>query len=182
MTDIEFTLEPIPPFRLDFTAWALQRRADNRIDRWDGETYRRVLMLDDRPVALAVTQRGTVDAPSLRVVARGERVGSETIPGVSAVVERLLGLKVDLSDFYRLAEGDDRLGSLARRFRGLKPPRFPTPFEALVNAITCQQITLTLGIRILGRLAEAHGHPLPGGVADGKGTELDARWALPRPA
>lgn len=73
MTDIEFTLEPIPPFRLDFTAWALQRRADNRIDRWDGETYRRVLVLDDWPIALAVTQEGTADAPSLRVVARGER-------------------------------------------------------------------------------------------------------------
>jgi len=172
VTDIEFSLEAVPPFRLDFTAWALQRRADNRIDRWDGGTYRRVLVLDDGPVAIAVTQQGTVDAPVLRVVARGERVGSATVAGVTGAVERLLGLNVNLNGFYRLAEGDARLGSLAGRFRGLKPPRFPTPFEALVNAITCQQITLTLGIRILGRLAQAHGHHL----AD------DAGDALPRPS
>src|SRR6185437_16197000 len=118
VTDIEFSLEAVPPFRLDFTAWALQRRADNRIDRWDGGTYRRVLVLDDGPVAIAVTQQGTVDAPVLRVVARGERVGSATVAGVTGAVERLLGLNVNLNGFYRLAEGDARLGSLAGRFRG----------------------------------------------------------------
>src|SRR6185312_3158643 len=50
-----------------------------------------------------------------------------------------------------------RLGPLAQRFRGMKPPRFPTVFECLVNAIACQQVTLTLGIRLLNRLAEAFG-------------------------
>jgi len=43
------------------------------------------------------------------------------------------------------------------RFRGLKPPRFPTLFECLVNAIACQQLTLTIGIRLLNRLAQGHG-------------------------
>jgi DNA-3-methyladenine glycosylase II len=46
---------------------------------------------------------------------------------------------------------------LAARFRGLKPPRFPTLFECLVNAIACQQLTLTVGIRLLNRLAQEHG-------------------------
>ncbi len=177
MTDLEFFLEPVPPFRLDLTAWALQRRADNPIDRWDGATYRRLLVLDDGPVAVAVSQRGTPDSPVLQVVARGERVGAETIPGVTTAIERLLGLDRDLTDFDRLAAGDDRLAPLAHRFRGLKPPRFPTPFEALVNAIACQQITLTLGIRILGRLADRYGHRLPG---SNDGGELSV--ALPRPA
>jgi DNA-3-methyladenine glycosylase II len=49
------------------------------------------------------------------------------------------------------------LHTLAERFRGLKPPRFPTLFECLVNAIACQQLTLTVGIRLLNRLTEAHG-------------------------
>ena len=31
----------------------------------------------------------------------------------------------------------------------MKPPRFPTVFECVVNAIACQQVTLTLGIRLL---------------------------------
>jgi len=43
----EFTLRPLPPFRLDLTAWALRRRSRNLIDRWDGTTYRLVVALED---------------------------------------------------------------------------------------------------------------------------------------
>ncbi|HET9015394.1 MAG TPA: hypothetical protein VFN57_07345, partial [Thermomicrobiaceae bacterium] len=51
--------------------------------------------------------------------------------------------------------------------------RYPTIFEALTNAIACQQITLSFGLQILGRLAEECGPPL----------RLDGamRHAFPRP-
>ena len=42
----------------------------------------------------------------------------------------------------------------------MKPPRLLTPFEALINAIACQQLTLTMGIRLLNRLIEAYGMAL----------------------
>jgi DNA-3-methyladenine glycosylase II len=93
---------------------------------------------------------------------------------VVAVLERLLGLRIDLCDFYELAGRDPRLASLVDQFRGVKPPRFPTLFEALVNAIACQQITLVLGITLLNRLAETCGlrRESQNGVA----------YAFPRPA
>jgi DNA-3-methyladenine glycosylase II len=81
---------------------------------------------------------------------------------VRAVLERTLGLGVDLSAFYRFADADPRLGPLVRGFRGVKPPRLPTVFETLVNAIACQQITLTQGIRLLNRLTEAYGVAITG--------------------
>ena len=37
------SLVPLPPFRLNLTVWALRRRPDNAIDRWDGQTYRHIL-------------------------------------------------------------------------------------------------------------------------------------------
>ena len=52
------------------------------------------------------------------------------------------------------------LGPLARRMRGLKPPRFPTVFEALINGVACQQLSLTVGIHLLNRLTAAHGRPV----------------------
>jgi DNA-3-methyladenine glycosylase II len=55
---------------------------------------------------------------------------------------------------------------------GIKPPRYPTVFEALVNAITCQQFTLTAGIRLLSRLVTVRGLPLK---------ERAQPWAFPRP-
>ncbi len=122
---------------------------------------------------VAVARAGPPDAPRLRVAVEGERVGSGTRPAVTAALERLLGLRIDLAGFERLASRDVRLRPLARRFRGMKPPRFPTVFECLVNAIACQQVTLTLGIRLLGRLAEAYG-------LEARGGEVPAR-AFPRP-
>jgi DNA-3-methyladenine glycosylase II len=150
----DFFLEPVPPFRLDLTAWTLRRRADNAIDRWDGATYRRVLTLPSGPVEVAVVQTGPPEAARLRVKVHGAPLNPEVKQAVTGALEKLLGLRIDLAAFYRLASRGVELGPLAERFRGMKPPRFASVFEGVVNSIACQQVTLTLGIRLLNRLAE----------------------------
>jgi DNA-3-methyladenine glycosylase II len=165
------SMEPLPPFRLDLTASALRRRPDNAVDIWDGRTYRRALTLEGGTIEVAVVQAETTASPRLTVTLAGARLDQRTEKAARAALVRLLGLEVDLSAFYRRAEGDPLLRSLARRFRGLKPPRFPTLFECLVNAIACQQLTITVGIRLLNRLADAYG------TASSEGTR-----AFPLPA
>jgi DNA-3-methyladenine glycosylase II len=157
MSPDTFFLDPAPPFRLDFTVWTLRRRGDNTMDRWDGATYRRALTLADTSLEVAVVQTGGAETPRLRATVCGGALTCDGKLAVTAALERLLGLGVDLAGFYHLASRDSMLGPLARRFQGMKPPRFPTLFESLVNAIACQQITLTLGIRLLNRLTAAHG-------------------------
>jgi DNA-3-methyladenine glycosylase II len=90
----------------------------------------------------------------------------------------MLGLQVDLGPFERFANRKAKLGPLVRRFRGMRPPRFPSVFEALVNGIACQQMSLTVGIIMLSRLARmcgpsleiddktVHGFPRPQDLAD----------------
>ena len=64
----------------------------------------------------------------------------------------------DRSDgFLRTAAKQPRLHELSSRFRGLKPPRFPTVWEGVVNGIACQQLSLTVGIMLLNRLSAACG-------------------------
>src|SRR5262249_2457230 len=92
----------------------------------------------------AVTQTGLPDAPRLEVIVSGSHLTPGVKSAVTEALDRLLGLKVNLSGFYRLAAGDRRLRPMAERFRGPKPPRFRTVFEALANGIACQQVTLTL--------------------------------------
>jgi DNA-3-methyladenine glycosylase II len=152
-----FFLNPIAPFRLDLTVWTLRRREGNQIDRWDGATYRRVLVIDDQPVEVAVTQVEPPVSPRLRVTVAGAEVDSNIKKPVTSYLNRMLGLQVDLSDFYQFALHQAKLGPLARRFRGMRPPRFPSVFEALVNATACQQMSLTVGIVMLNRLAGACG-------------------------
>ena len=157
MPERSLILRPLPPFRLDLTVWALRRRPENRIDRWDGRTYCRTLVIAGHPVWIAVTEEGVPGVPRLRVTMRAPVLPAQAEERVRQTLERLLGLRVDLRPFYRQLGGDPRLGPLIVRFKGLKPPRFPDLFETLVNAIACQQITLTQGIHLLNRVAQAFG-------------------------
>jgi DNA-3-methyladenine glycosylase II len=149
------TLRPVPPFRLDFTVWALRRRERNAIDRWDGTTYRRIVVLGSRPTELAVRQEGRPAAPRLIVTVTPPFRKQLDREHLRSTIDRLLGVSVDLARWYRTAERDPHLRALARRFSGVKPPRFPTLFEALVNAVACQQLSLVVGLELLNRLAVA---------------------------
>lgn len=151
---IRFSVRPTAPFRLDWTVWALRRRPMNAVDLWDGTTYRRALAVDDKAILMAVTQReGMLDI----TVSGKDHLPAIVKQGVTGSLERLLGIRRDLSAFYKLASEHPRLNQLAMRFRGMKPPRFPSVFEGLVNGITCQQLSLTVGIIFLNRLTERCG-------------------------
>ena len=54
----------------------------------------------------------------------------------------------------------------------MKPPRFPTTFEAMVNGFACQQLSLEVGLELLNRLASISS-PRIGVPRD------DARYAFP---
>ena len=174
MTRGAFELKPVSPFRLDLTVWTLRRRPGNVVDRWDGGTYSRLLALPTGPVEVAVSQRGPPEAAVLQVAVTGHPLRARERADVTSALELLLGLNIDLSRFYRFATHHRQLAPLAQRFRGMKPPRFATVFEGLINAMACQQMTLTLGIRLLGNLAVAFGTEFR------KGDEIV--YAFPRPA
>jgi DNA-3-methyladenine glycosylase II len=143
------------------------------VDRWDGTTYRRVVVVSGRATELSGRRVGPPVAPRLDVtVTPAPR--SETANGeLRELLDRLLGLGIDLSPWYHTASRDPRLGRLADRFRGVKPPRFPTVFETLVNAFACQQLSLESGLTLLNRLAAACGTPF--------GPSPNAVFAFPAP-
>lgn len=157
MKTLHFSLTPVAPFRLDLTAWALRRRPVNQIDLWDGETYSRVISQGEHPVLVEVRQRGAERSSKLTVTATSEAHTAISKEYLTQTLNKLLGLRVDLNAFYRFANVDARLEPLARRYLGLKPPRFPSVFEALVNGIACQQLTLHVGLTLLDRLCARSG-------------------------
>jgi DNA-3-methyladenine glycosylase II len=169
------TLEKIelrakPPFRLDLTVWALRRRRQNAVDRWNGEQYDRIFVVNNKPVRLTISQRQDRATPTLDVdVESARKLRTQDTEALASCVRRTFGLTTDLRPFYELAGRDAHLKTLAERFSGVKPPRFPSLFEALVNAVACQQVTLDLGIVLLNRLSEQFGAC----VVD-RGTSLNA--------
>src|SRR5512143_1089562 len=104
MTYITLHIRPRPPFRLDYTVWALRRQPHNRIDRWDDRTYRRVFVVDGAPLLARVTQEGPVQRPRLRVTAFGPSVVTEerTKRAIAALLKKILGTTEEHQGFYRI--------------------------------------------------------------------------------
>jgi len=132
-----------------------------------------VLLFDDVPIEVAVRQSGPREAPRLQVTLTGPGLRPEFKQSAKTLVGKMFGLHVDLTPFYQMASHDAKLRVLVEKFRGVKPPRFPTIFETLANAFACQQLSLTVGLELLGRLARACGLRLE--------QEHEVKYAFPRP-
>lgn len=145
-------IQVVTPYRLDLTVSALRRMASNLVDVYTADgRYLRALGGFAEPVIVSVTQPR---ADALAVSVRG-RVG-DTEPAIASV-RRMLGTERDLSDFERHAGTIPWLAPLVRRMHGLKPPRYPTLFEACACAIVFQQLSLYSASAIMRRLILAIG-------------------------
>jgi DNA-3-methyladenine glycosylase II len=134
---------------------ALRRLSTNVVDvlTLDGQ-YVRALVGSREPVIARVTQ---VRPETLAVVLEGdEREHHRAL----APVHRMLGVDRDLTHFDRTAESIPWLKPLAARMRGAKPPRYATLWEAFVNVIVFQQISLAAESAIMERLIVALGRPI----------------------
>lgn len=141
------------PYRLDFTVEALRRLHGNIVDvvTENGE-YLRALS-DARGVNVASVRQAEPSSIDVRIF--GD-CAQRWIPSVTA----MLGTQVDLSAFYRRSRREPWLADLARRFRGLKPPRYPSLWEALCHSIIFQQISILAATAIMRRYVEAFSSPV----------------------
>ena len=93
---------------------------------------------------------------------------------VGAEVGRLLGLPFELPAFREFAAGEPILQRILEALPGFRPTLTPGPFEALVVAITAQQISLRAAAAIRGNLVERFG------VRHGVAWEFPTRERLAR--
>ena len=149
---------PAQPFRLDLTVWALRRRKENSYDTWVNGVYKRILVIHGNPVLIKIKQTAPAPCPKLELTLKGCK--SNDCTTALQIIEQTLGVKRNLAAFYRQTEKDENLSPLFKDLKGLKPPRFPSLFEAIVNGICCQQLSLTVGIILLSRLSQNYGRAI----------------------
>jgi len=137
------------PFRLDLTVDALRRLASNVVDVVENGTYYRAVSDGASTELLAVR---AVDRSSIEYRASG-RDAERWAP----VVERLLGTATDLTQWYRRSGRIAWLRPIATALRGLKPPRYPSLWEACAHAIVFQQISIHAAASIMRRAVETLG-------------------------
>jgi len=138
------------PYRLDLTVSVLRRLSSNLVDVLTprGE-YLRALGKPHKSVIARVSQVGPT---MLMITVSGPKSEHER---VLALVRRMLGVDRQLTHFDHAAAKIPWLRSLAKRMHGVRPPRYPTLWEACVNAIVFQQISLIAASTIMRRLIVA---------------------------
>jgi DNA-3-methyladenine glycosylase II len=141
------------PYRLDLTVDALRRLAANVVDvvGEDG-VYRRALCDEKGVNLIEVTQ------PSARFLRL--RVAGGSAARWVPYVNRMLGTATRLDQWYRRVERVPWLAYLTRELRGLRPPRYPSLWEALAHSIVFQQISIHAAASIMRRIIEALSEPL----------------------
>jgi DNA-3-methyladenine glycosylase II len=150
-----YEIDVMVPYRLDLTVSVLRRLSTNVVDLLtpDGQ-FVRVFDGVRQPVIARVKQNRP---DSLAVTLDGDLAEH---PRALVLVRRMLGVSRDLSHFNRAAARISWLRPLARRMRGVKPPRYPTLWEACVNAIVFQQVSLHAASAILRKMIFAVGGPI----------------------
>lgn len=99
-----------------------------------------------------------VDGRELRIESAPGGVDVAPLDAETEPVARaMVGADFDLGPFYAWAQQDEVLGTLVQRLAGLRPPLAPDPYEAIVSAITAQQVSLFAAFAIRNRMVERFG-------------------------
>lgn len=150
-----YTTPVSPPYRLDLTVSVLRRLSTNLVDVLTPDReYVRLLGDAAAPVVLRARQP---TAGTLTIDVEGDR---DDHPRLVALARRMLGVEVDLTRFYHSASHIPWLHPLVLRMQGVRPPRYPTLWEACVNAIVFQQISLHAASAIMGRFTAELSDPV----------------------
>lgn len=156
------------PFDFQLTLRYLQRRPGELVDRVEAGRYRRLLVLNEGPVLVQVealpagsaaaagaSRLSVQEAPALAVSLPGG--DPALLPVASTVMASMFGLADDLDSFRAAMRVDTVLSETIKRLNGLRLVRTAAPFEALIWAITGQQITLTFAFRLKAALVRRYG-------------------------
>jgi len=151
-----FEISVVTPYRLDLTVSVLRRLSTNIVDLLTPEGgYVRALSGFPRPVIVCAAP--IPHRHALCVTIDGDECHDAE---VLQLLRRTLGTDRDIAPFLRAARHIAWLAPLARRMRGVKPPRYPSLWEACANAIVFQQVSLRAASTIMGRLIVAIGRPV----------------------
>lgn len=142
-------IHAIPPFDLIRTVAVLRRRASHVAEVVDGGQYQRLANLGAGDRIIATRQ---VAEDTLQVEALDGPLSRTEAATATTLLTRTLGLSVDLRTIYPALDAIPALAEIARKYPGIKPPRFDSLWTTILSVVPFQQVSLDAGMAILNRL------------------------------
>ncbi|MEA2075887.1 MAG: DNA-3-methyladenine glycosylase [Euryarchaeota archaeon] len=161
---MRLTITPVPPFDFDLSA-TIFSDGDKQICKYENGRYWRVVRAHNKLMLVTLSSLGTVINPELSVeLESDEEISNEDKKTAEEIVCSLFNLTFDLTAFYDGVKNDTIMSMLTQKLRGLKSGATPTVFEALVDSIIEQQISLKVAQSIERNVIKTFGDTL---VMDG---------------
>jgi DNA-3-methyladenine glycosylase II len=147
----------LPPFSFDLSS-EIFSNGDRQIRRSENGRFRQVIRVNGKLFLATVEAAGTVDKPKVHVELKSDsEITAEDKKTASEAVNALFSLDVDLKPFYETVKNDQVMAAVTRKLWGLKSPTTSTVFEALVDAIVEQQISIKVAHTIEARITKKFG-------------------------
>ena len=138
------TLKCVPPFDFDLSL-RLFSGGDRQIRKYEEGKFWQVVRIDRKLVLVTLEALGTVDKPE--VSARLESVqmlSANDDQKTRQLACALIDADFDLEPFYTDVKKDRIMADIVHKLGGLKIPSAVTVFEALIDSIIEQQISLNV--------------------------------------
>jgi DNA-3-methyladenine glycosylase II len=169
----KITVATLPPYRFDLSS-EIFAGGDRQIRNCENGVFWQVIQINDKRILVTVEAAGTVDKPEVSAELKADKkITAEDKKKAEASVRALFTLDLDLNPFYKTVKDDEIMAELTRKLCGLKSPTTPTVFEALVDSIVEQQISLKVANKIQSRITKKFGDTLD--------LEGDIYYAYPTP-
>jgi DNA-3-methyladenine glycosylase II len=150
----------LPPFNFDLSA-RIFANGDRQIRTYDKGRFRQVIRIDGKVALCSVESKGTVEKPELSVELKTNyKLTAKQKKKAAATVSALFNLGFNLLTFYEEARNDKTLARIMRLLFGLKSPTTQFAFEALVDSIVEQQISLKVANAFERRIIKKWGDVL----------------------
>jgi DNA-3-methyladenine glycosylase II len=155
-----FAVQALAPFNFDFTAHIFSL-GDKNIRLYANGQFIQVLKLNDKLALLKLNSTGTVEQPKITAELKSSNpLTVQDKQKAKEIVKFIFNLDFDLCSFYDDIKNDCTMTQIAQQLYGLKNPTTPTVFEALVDSIVEQQISIKVAHALEERLVKKFGEPL----------------------
>lgn len=153
-------LVPVAPFDFDLTA-QIFAGGDRQVRTYTNGVFHQVANLNGTLALLSMAANGSVERPKLDLTVKSNTPLSQNqVQCAQQTVKNIFNLDLDLKGFHQQIRKDPTMHKIAHQLCGLKTPTTPTVFEALVDSIIEQQISIKVARAIEERLAKKFGEPI----------------------
>jgi DNA-3-methyladenine glycosylase II len=156
----KITLDAVPPFSFDLSA-EIFSNGDRQIRKYEKNRFGQIIRTNGKLILATVKSEGTIDKPKLSAELKSDKaLTQDDAKKAQETISVLFSLNFDLAPFYEDVKTDDTMTRVTQKLWGLKSPTTQTAFEALIDSIVEQQISLKVANSIESKLTKRFGDAL----------------------